>query len=297
MPDFPIDLVVTYVDNTDPVWLAAARQFNAELEPRRYRSWDIFKYWFRGVEKNMPFIRTVHLVVSNIEQVPNWLDQSKVHVVLHKDIIPEKLLPTFNSTTIEMFLCKIDGLAEHFIYSNDDMLPMNAIDPTDFFDKHGHPIYELINRTHSHNTFRMQCRNSFDLAAKLSGYSKNGKHYFYIKHSMDPMLKSCCEEVWEKGGCEIERRVTKFREPFNYTQYLFPDYTLMTNRASLGTYSFRYFSVHDPAFCIEELTNGESKIVCVNDSKGVQDFERSSRLVRDALEKRLPEKSKFEKKA
>ena len=29
--DYPIDLVVTYVDNTDPVWLAAARQFNAEL--------------------------------------------------------------------------------------------------------------------------------------------------------------------------------------------------------------------------------------------------------------------------
>lgn len=42
MSDFPIDLVVTYVDNADPVWLAAARQFNAELEPRRYRSWDIF---------------------------------------------------------------------------------------------------------------------------------------------------------------------------------------------------------------------------------------------------------------
>ena len=55
----------------------------------------------------MSFIRTVHLVVSNIEQVPEWLDQSKVHVVLHKDIIPEDLLPTFNSTTIEMYLCGI----------------------------------------------------------------------------------------------------------------------------------------------------------------------------------------------
>ena len=82
----------------------------------------------------MQFIRTVHLVVSNKEQVPEWLDQSKVHVVLHEDIIPKELLPTFNSTTIEMFLHKIPGLAEHFIYSNDDMMPMNKMDVHDFFN-------------------------------------------------------------------------------------------------------------------------------------------------------------------
>lgn len=89
MVDFPIDLVVTYVDDRDPVWQNAIRQYNIEDMPSRYRSWNIFKYWFRGVEKNMPFIRTVHLVVSNIEQAPKWLDQSKVHAVLHKDIIPQ----------------------------------------------------------------------------------------------------------------------------------------------------------------------------------------------------------------
>ena len=72
--DFPIDLVVTYVDDTDPVWKNAAAQYNVELASKRFRSWNIFKYWFRGVERCMPFIRTVHLVVSNAEQVPKWLD-------------------------------------------------------------------------------------------------------------------------------------------------------------------------------------------------------------------------------
>lgn len=72
--DFPVDLVVTYVDNTDPIWQASISQFNVEIEPKRYRDWDTLKYWFRGVERNMPFIRTIHLVVSNIEQVPKWLD-------------------------------------------------------------------------------------------------------------------------------------------------------------------------------------------------------------------------------
>ena len=88
----------------------------------------------------MPFIRTVHLVVSNVEQVPKWLDQRKVNVVLHKGIIPEILLPTFNSTTIEMFLCRIPGLSEHFIYSNDDMFAINPMTVDDFF-KDGVPIY------------------------------------------------------------------------------------------------------------------------------------------------------------
>ena len=42
MPDFPVDLVVTYVDDRDPVWQKAIRAYNVELNPKRYRSWDIF---------------------------------------------------------------------------------------------------------------------------------------------------------------------------------------------------------------------------------------------------------------
>lgn len=112
----------------------------------------------------MQFVRTVHLVVSNIEQVPEWLDQSKIHVVLHKEIIPENLLPTFNSTTIEMFLHKIPNLAEHFIYSNDDMMPMNGMYVSEFF-KDELPVYELVHRSTARNIFRMQCKNSYKLAA------------------------------------------------------------------------------------------------------------------------------------
>jgi len=174
-----VDLVVTYVDNTDPVWIESISPWvKSSDSDERYRNWNMFKYWFRGVEKNMPFIRTVHLVVSNIEQVPKWLDQSKIHVVLHKEIIPENLLPTFNSTTIEMFLYRIPGLAEHFIYSNDDMFPVNPLSIDDFF-RNGTPIYKLIKRTNAINTFRLQCRNSYRLASELAG-KPAGVSYFYI---------------------------------------------------------------------------------------------------------------------
>lgn len=98
-----------------------------------------------------------------------------------------------------MFLHKIPGLAEHFIYSNDDMMPMNNMDVSEFFQD-GLPVYELVHRSTARNIFRMQCKNSYKLAAKLSGHKDDGTNYFYIRHSMDPMLKSVYDEVHEKAG-------------------------------------------------------------------------------------------------
>ena len=268
---FPIDLVVTYVDDRDPVWRHDVSQYKVELSPQRYRSRDIFKYWFRGIEKHMPFIRTVHLVVSNIEQVPEWLDQSKVHVVLHKGIIPEDLLPTFNSTTIEMYLCKINGLAEHFIYSNDDMMPMNDMVVGDFFTENGLPIYELVHRDEARRSFRLQCKNSYRFAARLTGYQDDGIHYFYIKHSVSPMLKSCCEEVHENAGDEIHKRCNKFRQPWNFTQYLFTDYTLMSKRAVLEKMSLCYVKMSNGNIG-NVIVNNNEKIVCINDANVVDCF-------------------------
>lgn len=294
MQDFPIDLVVTYVDDRDPVWQKAASAYNVELNSKRYRSWDIFQFWFRGVDKNMPWIRTVHLVVSNVEQVPAWLDQSKVHIVLHKDIIPKQLLPTFNSTTIEMYLHNIPGLAEHFIYSNDDMLAIDSLGVEDFF-KDGIPVYELIERTSARNVFRMQCKNSYNLALKLSGkQNKDANYYFYIKHSMDPMLKSVCKEVHKKARDEIFKKCTKFREPWNFTQYLFPDYALMVGRASLGRMPFKYFAMADYAAAVDCIGRKLAKVVCVNDTNKVKDFDTASTTVNAAFSCLFKSKSIFE---
>ena len=246
----------------------------------------------------MPFIRTVHLVVSNIEQVPEWLDQSKVHVVLHKDIIPNDLLPTFNSTTIEMYLCKIPGLAEHFIYSNDDMMPMNDMVVGDFFTEDGLPIYELVHRNEARRSFRLQCKNSYRLAARL----------FYIKHSMSPMLRSCCEEVHEKAGDEIHKKCNKFRQPWNFTQYLFPDYTLMSKRAVLGKMSLCYVKTSNGNIGSVVL-NSKAKIVCINDAKVVcehkgEDDDDNEKLdkkqniynqLQEVLTSKYSKKSRFEK--
>ena len=129
-----MDVVITYVNGLDPVWQKSYEKYtNTPILEKRFRDWGTLKYLFRGIEKNMPFIRKVHLVVSGESQVPEWVNRDEVNVVLHSDIIPAEYLPTFNCNPIEMHLHRIKDLDEEYLYFNDDMFPMRACKPTDFF--------------------------------------------------------------------------------------------------------------------------------------------------------------------
>lgn len=295
MRNFPIDLVITYVDDSDPVWQQEISKFNTEIYSDRYRSWDMLKFWFRGVAAYMPFIHNIYLVVSNIEQVPLWLDTTKIHVILHKDIIPEKLLPTFNSTTIEMYLHNIKGLSEHFIYSNDDMMPMNAMEASEFFTDDGKPIYDIIHKDSATNIFWQQCKRSYMLAAKLSENKIDNSCYILTKHSMSPMLKSIFEEVHIKAKDQIFKSCTKFREPWNFTQYLFPNYALFTKKAITGNWSFQYFRLDQCQALFKAIVSDKHAIMCLNDCS-IENFNECKHDLIKVLEDIFPTKCKFEKK-
>ena len=121
-----MDIVITYVNGLDPLWQQDYQQHtNIPILEKRFRDWGTLQYLFRCIEINMPFIRKVHLIVARESQIPQWLNQDTVNVVLHKDIIPEQYLPTFNCNPIEMNLHRIKGLDEEFIYFNDDIFPVN----------------------------------------------------------------------------------------------------------------------------------------------------------------------------
>ena len=107
-----IDIVVTWVDDTDPQWIkkkaehtgTESKEGNTEV---RYRDWDTLRYWFRGVEKFAPWVRYVFFVTDN--QKPQWLntDHPKLKWVKHTDYMPAEYLPTFNSNVIEWNLNRI----------------------------------------------------------------------------------------------------------------------------------------------------------------------------------------------
>ena len=65
----------------------------------------------------------------------SWLNKEhpKLNIVNHKDFIPEKYLPTFNSHAIEWNMHRIPGLAENFVYFNDDMFLIKKVRPEQYF--------------------------------------------------------------------------------------------------------------------------------------------------------------------
>lgn len=133
-----IDIVILWVDGSDPAWLEEKRKFAPPSaadsnSANRYRDWGLLPYWFRAIEMNAPWVRKIHFVTWG--HVPAFLNLNapKLHVVKHTDFIPREYLPTFSSHAIEMNIHRIPDLSEHFIYFNDDMFLLRPMAETDFF--------------------------------------------------------------------------------------------------------------------------------------------------------------------
>ncbi|MFF3416223.1 stealth conserved region 3 domain-containing protein [Streptomyces sp. NPDC002698] len=140
---FPVDAVYTWVDGADVAWLErknavlAAKGIETEdaaTSAARFRNRDELRYSLRSLDMYAPWIRNIYLVTDR--QVPSWLDTThpRVRVVDHTEIFAgEGQLPTYNSHAIESRLHHIDGLAEHFLYFNDDVFAARPIQPSLFF--------------------------------------------------------------------------------------------------------------------------------------------------------------------
>ena len=144
---FPVDVVYTWVDGSDPAWNAAREQRLAGITgtaqtressgQARFIAHDELRYSFRSIHLFAPWVRRIHLVTAG--QVPDWLDTDHpmVNLVDHAQILPAEGLPTFNSHAIETSLHRIDGLAEHFVYFNDDFLLGRPVRPETLFTASG----------------------------------------------------------------------------------------------------------------------------------------------------------------
>ncbi len=141
---FPIDAVFTWVDGEDPRWQERKAAYvdagyHEEADnSSRYIARDELRYALRSIEMFAPWIRNIFLVTDR--QVPSWLrhDVPGLRVVDHTEIFADPdALPTFNSHAIESQLHHIDGLAEHFLYLNDDFMFGTDVVPQDFFEGNG----------------------------------------------------------------------------------------------------------------------------------------------------------------
>lgn len=262
-----IDLVIPTVDSTDQVWRTMytdyCKRFGlmnkyVEMNSDRYvDNMRLIDYQLKLVNKNMPWVNKIFLLLSNREQAPKDLP-SNVEIVYHARFIPQRFLPTFNSTTIEMFLWNIPNLGEYFIYANDDMLPLKPLKPSDFFENGKIKLewwYEKTNELF--NVFRCQCYNSYAHLLDKMGIMHERNTYMRPAHTMTPMIKSHCAMAFNLLKPQIEKHIRAFRTEYQYNQYIYPIFERFRYGTIDSTIDFLYTQ------CSEEL-DLDHDIVCFN---------------------------------
>lgn len=292
-----MDIVITYVDGNDPVWKKDYEKYtNVPVMQKRFRDWGTLKYLLRGIEVNMPFIRNVYLVVSHPSQVPDWADTENLKIVLHKDIIPQEYLPTFNCNPIEMHLHRIEGLDEEYLYFNDDMFPVGKCKAEDFF-REGKPVIGYYTHLFASGMYKKICRNSDRLARKVLGL-KASMFFTRPQHICSPMLRSECNELYGKVESEIRKTSSeRTRTEDNLNQYLFLDYMNYKGLVIREKISNKHFSVAvaSPDKLRAFLRNPSRSLVCINDVRlSEKCYEELRGVILDAFEEALPVKSRFE---
>lgn len=327
-----IDIVIPWVDGSDPEWqqefkkyaaIEMGRDNNTEI---RYRDWDNLQYLFRGIEKFAPWVRKVHFITTG--QKPKWLnlDAPKLNFVRHEDFIPKEFLPTFSVRPIELNLHRIEGLAEQFVYFNDDYFLLRPVKPERFFrnglpcdmavldtlpmgDSRGHMIMNDVNVVNSH--FR---KNAVLKAHPMKWFTPiYGPQLmrtlallpfsvfpgFRNHHMPQAFLKSTFREVWEVEE-PLLREVSshRFRDITDINQYIFRFWQLMSGRfhpVNIVKDSCRYtLSDSDLNKLTAAIRTPKRDILVMTDSEEVSDFNGMVAQINAAFEAILPEKSSFE---
>lgn len=327
-----IDFVITWVDMNDPKWRADFLKYSGKADNEknsvseaRFRDYGFLRYWFRGVEKFAPWVRKIHFVTSG--QKPDWLDENnpKINLVNHKDYIPEQFLPTYNSVVIERYLHKIPGLAEHFVYFNDDFYIINKISTERFF-KNGLPcdiatfLYnpswsqwyrriknnlKIINRHFDKREVTARYHDKwFD-----KSYGKRARWNYILKpynkfitlrtpHNAQPYLKTTFEEVWAVAGKELtETSANRFRALSDYTPELFRTWQICRgNFEPYNTYSdTKMFPLMlRPKQALRAIYEQSYSLICLNDNIHIRNYAQVMENIKNAFEHILPEKSSFE---
>ena len=145
---FPIDAVITWVDGSDPQHAEKLNTYLATLGGERPRAANPIRFHHSGeldycvtsLLRFAPWIRTIYIVTDNqtpdiISRLKGTQYESRVVIVDHTVIFAgfEHYLPTFNSSSILAVLWRIPGLAENFIFLNDDFVLVQPVSPGDFF--------------------------------------------------------------------------------------------------------------------------------------------------------------------
>lgn len=302
-----MDIVISFVDCKDKIWmksyLRTIHKYNGFFPYHQFYNHNTIKYVLRGIDEFIPYVNNVFIVVSNIEQVPDYIDQSKVKIVLHKDFIPEKYLPLFNSTAIELFLHKIPGLGEEFVYFNDDMIPISHISYDDFF-KDGIPCISFNTEQRDKTTAYKHCvlsfyeaKNTVEILTDKEIDTKDIELQI-PQHSPTSLLKSVCDEASniERHNLLLDFYITNIRMPRNINQYYWADILYFKKQYTASNIKSYYTSTLDIKDVDIEEVKKENKFICINDyGSDEMPLSQIDDIIQLKLDTIFKNKSKYEK--
>lgn len=288
----PIDIVYTWVDSSDPLW-QVQRAYYVKQEKGishdanlscRFRSRDELRFSLRSIRKFAPYVRKIFIVTNG--QKPAWIKaHPQIQFISHAQIFRNmEHLPTFNSMAIESCLHRIPGLAEHYVYFNDDVFLGRPAHFHSFFSKEGKMRFYLTGRVISRKApeenaigYKIAIHNTDKLLAKE--FSK--KKRFHLGHTPDPARKSVVSSIAAKFRrifSSVESHRFRGREDYALTNGLIP-YTAFYMKNGVATdapfekialtgnlqqdkKSLRRLIKQRPLFfCIEDCQTKENKVV------------------------------------
>ncbi|WP_306464436.1 stealth family protein [Tersicoccus solisilvae] len=243
--DFPIDIVFSWVNGSDTELLARRASYlpgvvmgEGDDAEARYRQIDELRYALRSVHMFAPWIRRVFLCTDSA--LPDWLDPEHpdITVVRAADHFADaSVLPVFNSQAIEAQLQNIEGLSEHFLYSNDDMFFGRPVSPDMFFSPGGITKFIEASTRIGLGDNHLD-RSGFENAARVNRrllYEKFGRITTrHLEHTAAPLRKSVLREMEHEFSAEFaETAASRFRAKDNIsvTNSLYHYYALLTGRA------------------------------------------------------------------
>ncbi len=328
-----IDFVVSWVDMDDPSWQASFAEWSSRkggsrngLSKARFRDNGLLRYWFRGIERMCPWVRRIHFVTCG--QKPSWLDVSnpRLNLVSHADYIPERFLPTFNSSVLELYLHRIPGLAGHFVYFNDDVFATAPVPQDRFFSEEGLPRDIAAFRFNGGTGLWNRClRNNMEILNRRFDKKQVQREFpgkwftpeydgrdtltkllrpcgkfptFKVPHSAQPYLKETYVQVWDYAEAELLKASEhRFRSGEDYTQELMRGWQLCSGAFEpCNTYrDARMFPLLLKAGeAAEAVREQRYRLVCLNDNARIKNYDAVMEELSRSFESILPGKSSFE---
>ena len=235
-----IDAVITWVNGADPAHHEKLQAYLRETnrpaagpaDPTRFGDCGEINYCVASLFRFAPWLRTIHIVTD--DQTPALMEllrgspyAARLRVVDHREIFIglEQHLPTFSSLAIETMLWRIPGLAERFIYFNDDVFLCRPVQPEDFFQgesvvlrgswrevarrESGQRLKALVARLRPRRAKpprppRVSNHAAQQRTADMLGFDEE---FFQVPHCPHPMRRSVLAQYFDRQPRKLEENV------------------------------------------------------------------------------------------